>query len=86
MTLRLRESGLNWRQIDDEVVVLDSSQARYLAINGSGARLWPALVEGTTLKDLASVLVDAYAIEEQEATRDAELFVAALSEQGLLAV
>jgi hypothetical protein len=67
------------------VVVLDSSQARYLAINGSGARLWPALVTGTTLDHLADILTDTYALDEQEATRDAERFVAELSEQGLLA-
>jgi Coenzyme PQQ synthesis protein D (PqqD) len=85
MTLRLRADGLNWRQIDDEVVVLDSSSAKYLAINGSGARLWPALVAGATLEELAAILVESYGIDRSHAAADATRFLAALEEQGLLA-
>ena len=85
MTFRLRTHELSWRQIDDEVVILDSRQANYLAINGAGARLWPALVEGATLEQLARLLVEAYEIDPVSATADANRFVAALSEQGLMA-
>jgi hypothetical protein len=85
MTFRLRTDELSWRQIDDEVVILDSSQANYLAINGAGARLWPALVEGATLEQLAGLLVEEYEIDPARATADANRFLAALSEQGLMA-
>jgi len=85
MTFRLRSDELNWRQIDDEVVVLDGRSANYLAINGAGAHLWPALVEGATLEQLADLLVKAYAIDRARATADANGFVAALDEQGLMA-
>lgn len=85
MKLRLRTDGLNWRQIDDEVVVLDGNTANYLAINGSGARLWPALVQGATLQELAEILVDVYKLDGPRAMTDARQFVAALDEQGLMA-
>lgn len=86
MTFQLRADELNWRLIDDEVVVLDSKRASYLAINGAGARLWPALVEGATLEHLADLLVGTYAIDRARARADADAFVAALTDQGLMAV
>ncbi|HEY1714362.1 MAG TPA: PqqD family protein [Solirubrobacteraceae bacterium] len=85
MTYRLRSDELSWRQIDDEIVVLDAGRAEYLAINGAGARLWPALVEGASLEQLADLLVDTYEIDSQRATADASQFVATLSDQGLIA-
>ena len=36
-TLRLREDGLNWREIDGEVVVLDLERSHYLNLNATGA-------------------------------------------------
>ena len=47
--------------------------------------LWRALVEGTTREGLADVLVRVYGIERERALADADGFVAALVEQGLLA-
>jgi hypothetical protein len=85
MTYRLRTDDLSWREIDDEIVILDASRSAYLAINGAGARLWPALVEGASLEQLAEVLIDTYEIDTERATADASQFVATLSEQGLIA-
>jgi coenzyme PQQ synthesis protein D (PqqD) len=85
MTYRLRSDELNWQEIDDEVVILDGSRANYLAVNGAGARLWPALVEGATLDQLADVLVEAFDIDHARARTDAQQFVNALSVQGLMA-
>ena len=85
MTFRLRTEELSWRQIDDEIVILDSSRANYLAINGAGARLWPALVQGATLEQLADLLVEAYGLDSARARADAGRFVSSLSEQGLMA-
>jgi hypothetical protein len=84
MTLRLRTEELSWRKIDEEIVALDSRRSDYLAINGSGALLWPLLVDGATPEQLMSVLVDSYGIDESRAAADTEAFVSALSDQGLL--
>ncbi len=34
MTLRLRTDDLEWREIDNEIVLLDGRQATYLSTNG----------------------------------------------------
>lgn len=85
MILQLRTDGLNWRQIDNEIVALDGAGGSYLAINGSGALLWPSLAHGATREQLAKILVDAYGISEPRAAADTEAFLASLGEQGLLA-
>jgi Coenzyme PQQ synthesis protein D (PqqD) len=85
MTLRLRTEELSWRKIDEEIVALDGRRSDYLAINGSGALLWPLLVDGATPEQLVTVLVDSYGIDESRAAADTEAFVSALSDQGLLA-
>ena len=84
MKLRLRTEELSWRQIDDEIVALDGRACDYLAVNGSGALLWPLLVDGATPEQLVSVLVDSYGIDQSRAAADTEAFVSALSDQGLL--
>jgi hypothetical protein len=85
MTVRLRSDDVQWKELDDEIVVLDSKEGTYLAINGSGAVLWPALAAGATREELVKSLVDTYRIDEQVAARDADAFVASLEARGLLA-
>ncbi len=53
-TLRLREQGLNWREIDGEVVVLDVERSHYLNLNATGAVLWLMLAAGTTEPQLVA--------------------------------
>jgi Coenzyme PQQ synthesis protein D (PqqD) len=81
---QLRTDELNWRQIDDEIVALDGRGSAYVAINGSGALLWPSLVRGATHEQLVSVLVDAYGIDGSRAAVDTEAFLRSLEEHGLL--
>jgi Coenzyme PQQ synthesis protein D (PqqD) len=82
--LQLRTDGLSWKQIDDEVVVLDGRGGTYLAINGSGSLLWLSLWQGATREELAHVLVDAFGIEPSRATADVDGFLGTLENQGLL--
>ena len=46
--LRLRESDLAWRTVDDEMIAIDVRDSTYLTANDSGALLWNALAAGTT--------------------------------------
>lgn len=80
-----RSTDLEWRQIDDEVVLLDTRQGTYLALNSSAAQLWTALACGASREDLAGILVETYGIEKRQATEDAEEFISSLAERGLLA-
>ncbi len=82
--LRLRAHALDWRVIDDEVVMLDAERSAYMATNPSGTLLWEALRDGATASALADVLVDAYGIEHTQARSDVEAFLADLRARDLL--
>jgi hypothetical protein len=83
--LKLRETDLHWREIDGEIIALESRGSRYVAANSAGAVLWRALVGGTTRGGLADELVRTYGIERERAEADVGHFIDALAEQGLLA-
>jgi hypothetical protein len=84
-TLRLRTDELEWKEIDDEIVVLDGRASNYLAASGAGVFLWHLLEPGATRDELVAALVDEYEIDEARAGADVDAFVADLAEQGLLA-
>ena len=85
MTLCLRNDDLDWREIDDEIVVLDTRDAVYLAVHGSGAFVWRLLAESTTRDSLIEALVEKYGIDSTRATADVDAFLATLNDRGLLA-
>ena len=85
MNLKLRSDDLEWREIDGEVVALDTRRAEYLAVDGSGAALWRALQAGTTHGQLVESLVERYAIDAARAAADVDAFIAQLRDRGLLA-
>jgi coenzyme PQQ synthesis protein D (PqqD) len=83
-TLKLRDTDVHWREIDGEVIALESRGSTYLAANGAGTRLWHALAAGTTREALADELVRAYGIDRARAAADTEHFVRQLDDQGLI--
>ncbi len=83
--LRLRQQGLEWRVLDDELVALDAPSSTFFSTNRAGRTLWPSLARGATREQLAALLVDRFGIDPQAAARDVDAFLAALDERGLLA-
>jgi hypothetical protein len=84
-TLRLREHGLNWREIDGEVVVLDTERSHYLNLNPTGCVLWLVLAEGATKRQLVEKLLEEFDVDEATALADVEAFVSSCRENDLLA-
>jgi hypothetical protein len=82
--LRLRPGAVEWREIEGEVVALDLRRSTYVAVNRSGAALWPALVEGASRPQLVETLINAYGLEPDAAGADVEAFLASLAECDLL--
>jgi len=83
-TLLLQEEHLMWREVEDEVIVLDTRTWTYLGINGSGAVLWREIAHGTTRKKLIASLREAFQVSDELASRDVERFLAMLREHKFL--
>jgi hypothetical protein len=82
--LRLRGDAIEWREIEAEVVAVDTRKAVYMAINRSGAILWPALVEGTSREELVGRLTQAFGVDRSVAEADVDAFLQLLDEHDLL--
>jgi hypothetical protein len=83
-TLRLKSDDVVWREVEDELVVLELATTTYLTLNGSARQLWLGLADGASVDVLAKLLVDQYGIPLEQATADAESFVAEMTDRGLV--
>ncbi len=72
--LRLKP-GVEWQQVDDEVVVLDLGTSVYLGVNDSGAVLWPLVASGSTQSRLIDALASRFGIDDERARVDVKAFV-----------
>lgn len=75
---------VEWRAIEDEVVVLDLRTELYLSFNASGAVLWCSLAEGATNDELVQRLITGFDVDEEQARADVNEFVEELLERGLV--
>ena len=82
--LKLKDDRVEWRAVEDEVVVLDVERSTYLAVNAVGAVLWPRLAQGATMDDLALALTERFEIDQETARRDTAAFVDDLVRRGFI--
>lgn len=75
--LRLKP-GVEWQPVDDEVVVLDLGSSAYLAVNDTGAVLWPLVAAGTSEPELVDELTARFDVDVEQAQLDVRAFVARL--------
>jgi len=84
--VKLRADDVVWRQVGDEVMILDTASSEYLSVNRTGAVLWPLLLEGCTRQGLATALVEQFQLDEATASADAGNFLASLAALKLIEV
>jgi UDP-N-acetylmuramate dehydrogenase len=82
--LRLRSHALEWREVEGEIVALDLGSSEYVSANATGAILWNELAQGTTRERLIAALTSRFDVDDETAARDADAFVTALRDHGLL--
>lgn len=82
--MRLRRTDLEWREVEGQVVLVDLAGGTYVAVNRSGAALWPLLAEGTTREALVARLRERYGLAADVAERDLDAFLVVLRGHGLL--
>ena len=82
--MRLRPEAVTWRAVEGEVVALDIEESEYVATNESGAAVWAALAEGTTLPALVDLLVRDFEVDPEQARADITTFIAELRQRNYL--
>jgi hypothetical protein len=82
--LQLRAGSVEWREVDGELVGLQTETSTYFSVNPSGTLLWRCLVVGTTRAGLVDALRCAHSLPEAVAERDVECFLEGVRGCGLL--
>lgn len=82
--LRLKVDDVVWREVGDELVVLELSTSTYLTLNGTAKRLWEALATGASVSELVEILCRRYRIPVEQASSDVESFMAVLADRDLI--
>ena len=82
--VRIRPSGVSWREVDGEIIALDIDSSAYFTTNRSGTLLWHALIGGATEPQMIELLQEAYEIEGEAAAADVSSFVGLLRAHGLV--
>lgn len=82
--LRLRESQVEWREVEGQVMALDLRSSRYLLVNQTGCVLWEALREGTTHSGLVDCLRRTHSVDRERAAGDVNAFLGELDSRDLL--
>jgi hypothetical protein len=82
--LQLKVDDVVWREVGDELVVLELSTSTYLTLNGTAKHLWLSLSDGSTVEALVDMLATKYQISHEQATRDTEAFLTSLDDRELL--
>ena len=74
------------QEVDGEMVLLDMESENYFGLDEVGTSIWQAMQENETLKEVLSVLLEQYEVEEEMLVNDLSVFVEKLVDSGLVKV
>ena len=83
------KSGYVLREVVDLYVIIGTGSGAYrpdqiMSLNETGAFLWNILKDGAEKQDLVRDLVKEFAVDEQTAEKDVEVFLAQLRRNDLI--
>jgi len=86
LRLKIREPGVAWRRVVDDMVLLDVERSVYHGLNQTGALVWKGLAEQSTVGELVDPVDRAYPDHAGVAARDVPAFLGALLHSGLVEI
>ena len=72
--------------LNGEAVLLLPAKGEVKVLNEVGARIWSLAHERQTLREIAAVICEEYAVAQTDAETDVRAFVAELAERGMVAI
>ncbi len=77
-------NGVIFKNVGDEVVLLDIERGIYYGLDPVGARMWQLLAEGASAEAIVDTMLGEYEVSREELQRDLERLTSELRERGLL--
>ncbi len=85
LNFKIREDVV-YRNVDDEMIIMDMVSGRYSGLNETGARIWTLLSEHNNIARVLDILKDEYAISNDSFSEDVKEFIQSLLDQKLIEV
>ena len=79
-----RDTRLPYQEVQGQAVVVAPARREVHEFDETATFLWAALARERTVAELVSALCEEYEVEESDARKDVEAFVATLEEKGLV--
>ncbi len=73
-----------FRQIEEEIVLLNLKTGQYFSLDEVGARIWSHLMETHTLEATIETMLEEYQVEPEQLYEDITEFIAQLQSHGLI--
>ncbi|HWM93381.1 MAG TPA: PqqD family protein [Thermoanaerobaculia bacterium] len=77
-------SGVMFRDLDGEAVLLELGSGRYFGLNETGTRIWLLLQKHGSVETALRAMLDEYEVAEDRLRRELLSFVETLSSQRLV--
>ena len=81
-----RETTAVGESLAEDFAVLDLGTGDYFSLGEVGGFIWDRLDGETTLAEIASAMARAFDVGEDQAAADLDLFIAALTDRGLVRI
>lgn len=82
--MRLNTDLVSWREVENDVVVLDERTWKYVHLNSSASVLWLALAGGAARDDLIARLSEQFSGDGVDFEADVDAFLGDLRARGYL--
>ncbi len=74
----------SWRDVNNELVVLNLQSGEYFTFNNIGRLIWLAVNDGKTVDETVRSILEQYETTEENAITDVKVFISNLLSEGLL--
>ncbi|MCK4798306.1 MAG: PqqD family protein [Spirochaetes bacterium] len=76
--------NIAWRNVNDEIVVLNLKSGEYFTLNDVGQVIWTAIADEKNVEEIKMKIIDEYDVSKEKATGDIIQFITGMIEEGLL--
>ena len=76
--------NIAWRNVNDEIVILNLKSGEYFTLNDIAQCIWKAITDEKSVEEIKVNIIDEYDVSYERADRDIEDFITGMIEQGLL--
>lgn len=74
------------RELDGETVLVMTNQAQVKVINDTGALIWASIDGARSVREIASLVCEAFEVDRAVAEQDTQDFIEQLASQGIVQI